>query len=389
MDIEKTKGDFMLMKIRGLKRNFILMTITASFMVPNFSFAATSDNDLESLIQNQQQLLQQLNDKKVKAQDDALSNRISSIEAQISDLKNQKSYDAQGAINSLSDQMNVFKDQVSAQVDAQSKIMDELKKIENQQKEKIQDLSDDGGYHGNAASTKYLVNPGPAATISYTQDAINSQGNSTMIFAYAPNQLYKIYCRTGYLTDIELKKGEKVTFVGGGDTNAWTVKDTEIDGTPHIYIKPIVQTSTTNIIINTTKHSYQIILNTSDWYNPMIQWSYDKEDHIENLIQQKKDEKTITGTLNVSNPEQLNFDYEISGDSNNKPTMVFDDGSKTYIKFKNMTRKMPALFVKEKGKKEVSLVNYKVKDNYYIVDTVFAEAQLRVSDKEIITIKQK
>ena len=121
----------------------------------------------------------------------------------------------------------------------------------------------------------------------------------------------------------------------------------------------------------------------------MIRWSYDKEDHIENLIQQKKDEKTITGTLNVSNPEQLNFDYEISGDSNNKPTMVFDDGSKTYIKFKNMTRKMPALFVKEKGKKEVSLVNYKVKDNYYIVDTVFAEAQLRVSDKEIITIKQK
>jgi len=50
---------------------------------------------------------------------------------------------------------------------------------------------------------------------------------------------------------------------------------------------------------------------------------------------------------------------------------------------------MPVLFAKGKGKKDVSLINYRVKDNYYIVDKIFAEAQLRVSDKEIITIKHK
>ena len=31
----------------------------------------------------------------------------------------------------------------------------------------------------------------------YTQDAIDARGSSTVTFAYAPNQLYKIYCRRG------------------------------------------------------------------------------------------------------------------------------------------------------------------------------------------------
>ena len=51
-----------------------------------------------------------------------------------------------------------------------------------------------------------LVNPSAPQKISYTQDGANSQVNSTVVFKYAPNQLYKIYCRVGYLTDLSLKK---------------------------------------------------------------------------------------------------------------------------------------------------------------------------------------
>lgn len=377
------------MKMKSLKKGIVMMTMGIMLYSSQATPAqAASSDDLDSLILNQQQLLQQLNDKKSKAQSDALLTRISSIEDQISALRNQKTFDAQGAINSLSDQLNAFKEQLAAQTDSQNKIMEELKKLESQQPSAAANISGgDADYAGTAATVKYLVNPGPAETVNYTQDAINSQGNSTMVFAYTPSQLYKIYCRTGYLTDLEFKKGEKVTFVGGGDTSAWGVSSTEVDGIPHIYIKPVVATSTTNIIVNTTKHSYHILLNTSDWYNPMVRWSYGAEEMNDNLVQQRKDEKTITDTLSVSNPEQLNFNYEISGDSNNKPIMIFDDGSKTYIKFKKMAKKLPVLFTKEKGKKEVSLVNYKVKDNYFIVDRLFSEAELRVSDKEIIRIK--
>lgn len=46
----------------------------------------------------------------------------------------------------------------------------------------------------------------------------------------------------------------------------------------------------------------------------------------------------------------------------------------------------PALFVKEG--KELMLVNYRVKNNYYIVDRLFDEAELRCGPKEVIVIKK-
>ena len=42
-----------------------------------------------------------------------------------------------------------------------------------------------------------------------------------MVFSYGPEQVYKIYCKIGYLTDIKFKDNEKITYVGGGDTAQW------------------------------------------------------------------------------------------------------------------------------------------------------------------------
>lgn len=231
-----------------------------------------------------------------------------------------------------------------------------------------------------------LVNPSETRKISYTQDGANSQENSMVVFQYAPNQLYKIYCRVGYLTDLALKKDEKITFVGGGDTSAWAVEKATINGVAHIYIKPTVDTNTTNMIIATNKRSYQIILNTSDWYNPMVTWSYGLEENAE-INLQSGEENTLTqinGTV-----ETLNFEYKISGESSYKPVAVFDDGEKTFLKFEKLPKRLPSLFLKESGKKDIQLANYKISDNSYILDRIADEIELRISDKEIIKIKRK
>ena len=56
-----------------------------------------------------------------------------------------------------------------------------------------------------APTDRPLVNPDNSyRSINTTQDAINAQGDSTMVFTYAPEQLYKIYCRPGYITDLAL-----------------------------------------------------------------------------------------------------------------------------------------------------------------------------------------
>ena len=47
----------------------------------------------------------------------------------------------------------------------------------------------------------------------------------------------------------------------------------------------------------------------------------------------------------------------------------------------------PALFVKDD--EGVNLVNYRVKDNYYIVDRLFNQAELRCGLKEIVVVSRK
>lgn len=275
------------------------------------------------------------------------------------------------AINARIDELD---EKFESQREVQKKILEMLERMES---ERV------NGASAEVFSYNPLVNPSDVKIINYIQDGANSQENSTVVFKYAPNQLYKIYCRVGYLTDLSLKKGEKVTFVGGGDTSAWAVEKATVDGVAHIYIKPTVDTSTTNLIITTNKRSYQLILNTSSWYNPMVTWNYGQE---EQPAIDLRDKENPLGNIN-GNVELLNFNYKINGASSVKLVAVFDDGEKTILKFDRTPKRLPSLFIKNKGK--IIMANYKIRDNCYIVDRVADEIELRVSDKEIIKIKNK
>ena len=360
------------------------LALALSTSLTNVSFAAETENseDIEAQIQEQQKLLDDLNARKRNARENELKNQMKDIEEQLDTLKKEKNYDAQGAIDALSAQLAQIKDQLDAQAKTQELL--------NQTLEKLNKLEKAQASPSGNGSINRLVNPGPKGNLSYTQDARNAQNNSTMVFAYAPDQLYKIYCRTGYLTDIALHDGETIKFVGGGDTSAWAINSTTVGKTPHIYIKPTVPTSTTNIIITTDKRSYQLIVCTSDWYNPMVKWTYGQEEAQIDFDKKQSDEKNITTPVNVMSVNDLNFDYKIrtKGDAT-KPEMVFDDGQKTVIRFKKNMNKMPALFIREKGHKTMSLTNYKLKDNAYMLDRLIDYAELRYSDTDIVTIERK
>lgn len=241
-----------------------------------------------------------------------------------------------------------------------------------------------------APTDRALVNPAPAAYVNDTQDAVNAQGNSTMIFAYSPTQLYKIYCRRGYLTDLEFRKGETIQFVGGGDTAGWAVSSATVDGVPHLYIKPVVEVSTTNLIVTTDKRSYQLIIHSADWYNPMVTWTYAAEDRQNMLRTQQQEQALRTTTVNVSSIENLDFSYKVKGkNAEYRPEMVFSDGMHVYLKFKKIPQRQVPIFIQEKGNRMMTLVNYQQKDDYYIIDAPFDKAQLQVSEHENITIEHK
>lgn len=227
-----------------------------------------------------------------------------------------------------------------------------------------------------APTAKYVMNPGPSPETDI-QDAKNAQSDAQMVFSYEENQLYKIYCKVGYITDLKFQEGEKIIWMGGGDTAKWSVQESKGPNSEHIYIKPISKKTTTNIIINTNKHSYNILCESSEVYNPMVKWNYAIEE--QNVLN-----KYNSNRIDINNND-LNFDYKIQGDAAWKPTAVFNDGKKTYIKFNNLKDNLPIMMIKEKGKKNWQVVNYKLKNDTFIVDGNFQQAQLKLN-KEVVKI---
>ena len=71
------------------------------------------------------------------------------------------------------------------------------------------------------------------------------------------------------------------------------------------------------------------------------------------------------------------FNYRVKGDDTIRPIRVFDDGKKTYIQMSEVAknREAPAhVVIGPDGKQE--MVNYRVKDDMYIVDRLFERAEL-------------
>jgi type IV secretion system protein VirB9 len=87
--------------------------------------------------------------------------------------------------------------------------------------------------------------------------------------------------------------------------------------------------------------------------------------------------------------DRLNFRYEVTGASPSwRPLRAFDDGSKVYVQFPAGIGQgdMPPLFIVGNGDK-TELVNYRVRSPYYIVDRLFAVAELRLGGKDATIVR--
>jgi type IV secretory pathway VirB9-like protein len=109
------------------------------------------------------------------------------------------------------------------------------------------------------------------------------------------------------------------------------------------------------------------------------------------LLARPLDEGKAT-TASNGNLEAINFSYRITVEKGKPlwvPLQIFDDGRKTFIRFPTamLNREAPALFVLS-STNEIQLVNYRVKNDFYVVDRLVERAELRVGqkDQEIVRI---
>ena len=218
--------------------------------------------------------------------------------------------------------------------------------------------------------------------------------NAIQLYPYTPGSLYQVYTSPSQVTDIALEKGEALTSVSAGDTERWTVGDT-VSGSGaneqvHILVKPMAPQLSTNAVITTTKRTYYLDLKSfADTYMAAVSWRY-PHDAIRQIKSRILDKPRITQVsfteANLEfDPEELRFNYSIKGGTPNwRPTRVFDDGRKIYIEFPKdlAVSEAPPLFITDGDDKIGKLVNYRIKDEFYIVDRLFDFAELRLGEKD-------
>lgn len=212
--------------------------------------------------------------------------------------------------------------------------------------------------------------------------------NAIQTYPYMKGALYQLYAAVNQVTDIALEPGENLLSVSAGDTVRWIVGDT-VSGSGensqvHILVKPIAADLQTNLVITTDRRTYHLELHSgAKTYMASISWVYPRSELLalekSNARAFARAKQTIDANLNL---HRLNFRYRITGDAPWKPVRAFDDGAKVYLQFPASIARVqaPPLFVVGEDSQLV-LVNYRVKDNYYIVDRLFAIAELRLGTK--------
>ncbi|WP_088343805.1 MULTISPECIES: P-type conjugative transfer protein TrbG [Rhodomicrobium] len=208
--------------------------------------------------------------------------------------------------------------------------------------------------------------------------------NAIQNYPYTQGALYQVYAAVSQVTEIALQPGEKLVSFSSGDTLRWVVGDTTsgegAGGRVHLLIKPVHPGLRTNGLITTDRRSYHLELHSTEkTYMASVSWTYPAGE----LLALRRQAEAAGASANaVAAPDidlsRLNFRYRIEGDAPWRPGQVFDDGSKVYIQFPSGLSKgeAPPLFVVGPDAKP-ALVNYRVRGTTYIVDRLFAAAELR------------
>jgi type IV secretion system protein TrbG len=222
-----------------------------------------------------------------------------------------------------------------------------------------------------------LVGGANAAALKGPKDA--SLVGALHEFAWERGALYLIQSSPERITDITLESGEALLSVSAGDTTRWIVGDARSGvGTAaqaHVLVKPNAPGLATNLVIMTDRRVYHVELKSIAGPGmAAVAWRYPAEMVLTSqpLPAPAKIEKPFS-------PETLNVHYRINGDRPEwRPVAAFDNGRQVFIEMPAAVDRLeaPPLFVI--GDEGVELVNYRVQGRYYVVDRLFAKAELRL-----------
>ena len=241
--------------------------------------------------------------------------------------------------------------------------------------------------------------PGPLRRVeAANRGAVHEPSNSgyvnaAQVYPWVEGGLYRLYAAPGQVSDIAIQPGEGLISVAAGDTVRWVIGDT-VSGSgaskrTHILVKPSSAGLRTNLVITTDRRVYLMQLeSTAGTAMAAVSWTYPQDELLALRRMALAAEAAAPVATDVA-VESLNFNYSIQGDRPAwRPVRAFDDGRQVFIELPPSigAGEVPPLFViGSSGKAE--LVNYRLRGRYYVVDRLFARAELRLGEKRQAVVR--
>ena len=222
---------------------------------------------------------------------------------------------------------------------------------------------------------------------SHNAPAVGNDGR--VVYTYGAG-LAIVVCAPLHVCMLELEPGEKI--IGEpqiGDSVRWEISPTSsgsgAESVPILIIKPRISGLDTTMVVPTDRRAYYIRLQSKPTeYVARVAFSYPEERNQQWQIflakqheHEEQEKAQRVAELPNTAIEDMYWKYVIKGGTPSmRPVHVMDDGVKTYIQMPQeaIPRELPVLVVKTAAGSE--MVNYRVKDNIYVVDRLFDRAAL-------------
>ncbi|WP_427308522.1 TrbG/VirB9 family P-type conjugative transfer protein [Cupriavidus sp. H39] len=232
----------------------------------------------------------------------------------------------------------------------------------------------------------------PANPFNGGVDPIALPGDSRLVvFTYSRDQIFRVLSAPLKMTTIEFPDDEQIVGEPAwGESVRW---DYETDGQNHLYVKPQAAGLVNTLSVNTNKRSYEFTLVSSPlggiFYQKVrfrIPTSFAAKVKARNEARADSAEglSVDAGGRNADvvavAPEQLNFEYSISGSASFRPDTVFDDGKAIWLRIPK-SADWPVALVKDGS--DFVVVNFIRRGEFLVVQRLAETVALRSGSEEV------
>jgi len=213
-------------------------------------------------------------------------------------------------------------------------------------------------------------------------------------FTYEEDEVYRIGVHFGFVTSIRFEKGEHVESVQVGDGVSYKIEPLKRGDLLSIVPLEDERRVPTNMIVTTRGRGGMRLyvfdidaghaaLGTNTTYLYRFHYPTPPPDATKDIAQ--ADGAADVVAVAQASGRDLNFSYRADGDDLMTPDMMFDDGQKTYLRFKALSP-VPAVFAVAEDRSEASVNTSVLPDGTLVVHTVRPRFTLRGRDGVVVCI---